>query len=264
MALAFTAAAAHNDEVNFGTGISAIDVDTCTVAIWVRLDGSITDDIYLFGNRVSPNPTIELSIQNDGATDTNVLQFGRLYSGGPVQTQSNDNAISVDTDHFIVIRDNGSGSTVQMFVGSKTTGVTEVSGYKAQPSSSGTVTAQSTKPFCLGNRGASEAEGNPGTYAFCAVFDTALTDTQIGALQFNPFFGSPDLRAFPGAQGTSTVYDFSGNGNDGTITGTVSISDDPFELFPVGATWAHTRTVVTPPAPSTAEKRPRMAARMRM
>ena len=151
-----------------------------------------------------------------------------------------DNTLSLDTFWFIAgTWAGGIGTNApRLFVGSRAAAVAEVS-YASQTAGSGGIESDAAEIAYLGNRGAADWTFN-GLIEHVSVWDNALTVTQLDALRLRPY---APLHRFATAAGTlinlkgywpltesaaATCLDHSGNGSNGTVTGTTVGASAPY------------------------------------
>lgn len=125
----------------------------------------------------------------------------------------------------------GANGNQQLWGGNLTTPVAEATVYNAQTVGSGTITDQTSGSFMIGGR-PSISVAMIGRIGAVHVVNTRLSLGQLKAQQYapHPISGSV-LFTRLGFHGTSTQADWSGGGNNCTVTGATQSADAPIAPF---------------------------------
>ncbi len=125
----------------------------------------------------------------------------------------------------------GTNGQQQLWGGSRTVQAVEATGYNNQVVGTGTVTSQASGNFMIGGR-PSISVAMIGRIGMVHVVNTRLTVGQIRAQQFAPHAISGSvLFVNLGFNGTGTQADWSGSGNNCTVTGATQSSGPPISPF---------------------------------
>lgn len=169
---------------------------------------------------------------------------------GTVYT-TNNQAISTGAWTFVAMTFDSTasaGEVVNIYVGSPTALATECSYATTTDGSGAVTTSASANGFRLGNTALLannlSAQGRIGP---CAFFNRAMPLGEIQSHQFDPRTADGCLGLWSlGDNGTGTQTDYSGNGNNGTVTGATQ-SDNP----PLRRRWGRKLLAATPSAATT-------------
>ena len=228
MSLTFGAGASLDERFDCGTSVDFDTSATLTCFGWARnTEGAAGQQRCLM---TSGNQTADFGIYMEGfgapAVNRRLIFGHRDYSSGNAGFDSSTEVFNVDTWVFWACVDNGADVYPTGYRGTETTLATTLSkSYETKPAA-GSTPSSNANTFYLGNNSAFNQawEGQLGP---TGIIKDALTQAEIRAIQFNPLvaaraIGGSNLAAlwWPGIDGTSTLYDLSGNGNDGTATGT--------------------------------------------
>jgi hypothetical protein len=244
MSINFDATAGEN--VNHGSGASLDNLDTFSYLIWLRpkaVDqnaGLITKGTTGGANR----RTLEL---RDTIVNTAIF-FAVDRVTAPALAESTAAAYSANAWLFIAVAYNTSVAP-QIYTGTLTTSAAEVS-YNSQDAGSGATGDNNANNQFVGAFGAGTT-GNPNAdIAWVGIWNRKLSSGEIAAQQFRPRVTSGSvLFTHYGYNGLSTQPDWSGNGNNGTVTGTPPGAADHVPLGPFfGADVGYVPYVVAAPA----------------
>lgn len=206
--------------------------DPQTILVWFNPNSIDASDRQLTGQSLTAGES--RTICGD-TTGTGIIRMIMSFSGTNPHARSATGTITAGAWHYVAFRLDSSGAQdVQLFHGDLDTEVTEVS-YGVTQESTGTILSTDSD-FRAGNAAAQNNSANA-VVAFMAIWPgTALTLAQIQAQQY--FLGVPIV---PGCElfthygiesATGTQPDWSGNGNNGTITGTPTLVDHvPIPIF---------------------------------
>ena len=120
------------------------------------------------------------------------------------------------------------GTEVRALVGDLTTAPAEPSSYDAQAAGSGSILTDAGQSFQVGhtNDNTDAAAGFAGDIAFVHVVEAALTNGQIIEQWMRPHVvANSRIFSHYGWNGTGTQPDWSGHGNNGTLTGSPTVVD---------------------------------------
>jgi len=146
---------------------------------------------------------------------------------------------------------NGAGVGVAadqiIVVGDLNTPCTEPSSYTSQNGGEGAQNTDASNSLWVGNNSASTGQFLEGHVAWLGVWDTNLSVTQLQNLQFKPQITANCVKfTHYGFNGTGTQADWTGIGNDGTVTGATVSAHAPIQIqsnifpFPTAAVAAAT------------------------
>lgn len=222
MALLFDAS---SEDVDHGAGPQIDGNSPFTVGIWLNPSTVSASNRQVGGNTCSLSTNARL--MTSASSGTGVMRILVPVAGGSTlrEATSVTSTISASAWQFVVFKhDSGDTPMCRMYHGDLTTVVTEVS-YSSNDNNSGTPRAADGNLII----GADPGNGIPfeGDIACVMVWPTtALTLAQIRQIQFlfYPQFSGCELFSHYGWNGTSGCVDWSGNGNNGTITG-ATVSD---------------------------------------
>lgn len=129
---------------------------------------------------------------------------------------------------FVAFTWNTSGASTdqKLLIGDAVLGAAEPSAYTSQLLGAGTPGTTNADVY-IGNGVVTSRELH-GRVNWAAVYNRSMINLEIIQQQFYEF-PAPGcvLFTYPGSNGTGTQIDYSGNVNNGTITGTLAISDNP-------------------------------------
>ncbi len=226
-----------SDTVNCGSATSLDNIlsGAGTIMIWV-FPTTLGANQSWVGQCTGDNCATSQAIFNNGATLVQ-LSIPRGTSNFSLQsTYGAGNALPtllVNTwGYFAASFDTaGTNGQQQLWGGSRTVQAVEATGYTNQLVGSGTVTSQASGNFMIGGR-PSLSVAMIGRIGMVHVVNTRLTVGQIRAQQFapHPISGSV-LFVRLGFNGTSTQADWSGSGNNCTVTGATQSADMPIAPF---------------------------------
>lgn len=215
---------ANGEYINHGSAAGIDDLATLTVAIWhypTTVDGSYR---HIIGK--SDDGTHGWGIQTTNwwdASNPNTLQIYRsTNNGGDYQLAGgSDNMLTLNAWNFDAGYIPAVGTAPSLYHGNLTTIVADVT---EQDTFAGSGAADSDAAYSL-YLGAVESDTNSGyrgTIGFIAVWDGQISLANLRIVQFHPLsavgVGTCVFMVYPGLDGGSTVYDKSGNTNDGTVT----------------------------------------------
>ena len=219
------------DNVDVGSASSIDDVNKGTIIAWVYRSSNAVGRIWqkgigasnnqhYFGNSASAVELVIKRTTNCFATSA----FGNFANDGTSKWLFY--AATFDTG--------GANGDQKLYIGDLSAVAAVPSSYSTQTVGSGTVGSDAGDNGFLGNNSASGGHW-PGHIAYVQIISgTLLTSGQIASMQWRPRMvaGTVGLWIL-GYNGTSTQPDWSGSGNNGTVTG-ATVVDHP----PLGAPWA--------------------------
>ena len=216
MSLVFGAAA--SDRLAVGTGISLTEF---TWLIWSYPTSDTDGQNLMWKTTASGRHNLERKF---GDVDDYYMGVARATTDGVVNTTGVDRPLNAWKFVAVTLLDGDGGPRI--FHGSLTALAVEAS-YSSRSEGTGAIESGSGLSMSIGN-GPTWNEPFKGRIGPVAVFNSKLTLSEIQSWQFNPrpMAGCVGLW-FPGWTGTGTQVDSSGNGNNGTVTGTTVASGPP-------------------------------------
>lgn len=221
MSLTFTAS---TNVVNFGSSASVDALGTAGTFVGWYYPTSLAGDRAYFYKMTSGYAGFGFS---PPSANPNGLRMTLDRATTLLRIQDNDSVVTSSAWNFVAATWNTAGLNAdqKLFVGSLTSVVSEVASYNFQQVGSGTPTSVTSEDLGVGN-----VPSNPaafaawvGDIAFVAFWSTQLSLAQIRAQQFSPHVtANCVLFCWLGFNGTGTQPDWSGNGNNGTVTGTTA------------------------------------------
>lgn len=219
--MALTFVSASSDRVNCGSAAGIDNLTALTVMGWVNptaLAGRPL--ISKYRGSVPEGWTFEI----DGASG--FLSFTWEQNTSHIAYVSSSLALTTNTWACIAATADATGAKI--YVGSLTANMAETT-YSATTVGSGGFKSDAARSLFLGNRDATTPNGGfPGRIGPTLLFNRILTLGEIQSLQFKPRPLS-GCRGYwrPGDAGTSSVPDWSGQGNTGTVTGATAGVNPP-------------------------------------
>jgi len=227
MALLFDA---DSEEIDYGSG-PVIGTDAnFTILMWVY--PTVIDNIFrqIGGNTTSGGSNHRVAT-SDNTGGSGRIRCALSNDGTNPDSASDSGTLTLNEWNFIAFRyDTGDSQEVRLYRGDLDALITEVSGYSKIQNGSGSTRA-GTGNFILGSD-PTNSFGHQGRIATFMLWpSTALTLDQIQTQQFRPHVTlGCEIYSQVGWTGTTTQADWSGSGNQGTITG-ATIADH----VPLGA-----------------------------
>lgn len=226
--MALTFGAATSDKIDAGSASQLDDVRTGTAVAWVYpTTNSGGERVWQKSNYGNSGPTMYL-LSGGGFEAYIHRNTSDLY----VSTGASASEFSTNEWVFMawVFDENGANSDQKLFIGKLDSIVAEVGSYSSQGAGSGSFDSNASQPMYVGNGWGTDEDDKPfvGDYGFFGLWNRALTLGELRALQFQPRVTNGCLVFYDmGRSGTSTQVDWSGNGNNGTITGTTMANHIP-------------------------------------
>jgi len=221
MALNFITTDAN--KVDFGSAANLDNLDPFTFWGWIR-PTSLVDNTKIYAKHTT---NINHRFRLTGTTGN--MSFFRLRAGGQLHYRTDDDPLSVNNWNFVAVTfdtANAAGELVNIYTGGLTALAAE-STYNLTDDFSGALDDDSAENFVVGN-GPGSTSAFIGDIAVFGFIARELTLDELISLQFNPRVVA-DTRVFShlGFNGTGTQPDWSGNGSDGTVTGTTIVDHVP-------------------------------------
>jgi hypothetical protein len=240
MALDFTGAT--SDRVTVSTSSELQDISSVTVAAWVYLDSAPGGNVFITEHVASGGVfRIRLRVGSDLQTD-----FWLARASTQCSLESSTSALTAQWS-FIAATFEESTDSGEIYQGDLDTAAAEVS-YSVNNIGSG-VTSTADGQLVIGNRVTSNVAWN-GKIAFFTWISEYLSLEEIINIQYSTTRSTRPASTtgifmhlgVHGSGGVGTQQDWSGNGNNGTITGAAKSAHAPIQIFP---RW---RNLLTPPA----------------
>lgn len=242
MALHF--ADSSTDRVECGNSSELNDIAAGTIIVWHLPDGQGNDEGW--AAKISGGDGWDWS----APADTDAMRFILRRIGGNINVNSTNSTQVIATgvwNYNAVAWDiNGADADQKLFYGRLNVAVTEADNYTFQSVGSGAVYSDAASNFTIANIPGGGGASFDGKIALLAVWDKQLTLAQIEAQRhmLDKAIESANCVGFwnLGLYGTGVQPDWSGNGNNGTVTGATVSPHVPLSLF--AASRAFTRPTV--------------------
>lgn len=233
MSLTFTGS--DTDVVNYGTAASIDDWIVFTSLAWVFPTASITANTGSFFTKTPGNALTGKSFFTGvSVANPNRLRCQIDRATADAEASSSNNTLVTSAWNFVGVT-YGETNGPKLFKGSLTATVVET-GYAVGPTiGSGATGTDDPADLVVGNRNPLNVVGSfsfPGAIACFAYINKELTLQQIITCQFDfrnciQADGTCKLLSYLGDNGTGTQPDYSGNGNNGTVTGAIQSNNVP-------------------------------------
>jgi hypothetical protein len=246
MALTFGAVA--SDRVQLAHAASLADIAAGTYLSWIRPTGNTA-----FRRLYQKNNVASAAYRIFAHGNTPTAQIGFEVGRATVACQAYGNcanfaAYSLNAWTFCAARYDTAASNgdQELYVGNLTTPLAEPSAYAVQQVGSGTVTADAGSDPRVGNN-AADTGALQGDMAFFGLWNRYLTYGEMLAQQWHPHpTEGCVVFLMLGWNGTSTQPDWSGNLNNGTVTGATVAAHVPLRALYGGfAGWRGAFTAAT-------------------
>jgi len=216
-------------------------VNTFTYTAWVNPDTSGEGGVGRICDKTSGSKVLSW-------LSTNRLRCLVARMTTNANAESNDNEMVLDVWQFVAGQFNDVAGFPKLFRGSIAAEVAEMT-YAAQTLGSGTISSDSAGNFVLGNNSGGTATWD-GALADFRLYDVILSLSELKAIQRGWLVRPEALRLWQMLYGVvSPEPDWSGNANNGTLTGTIQVDGPPGRV--VVPIWHGPRSVQrVPPAPS--------------
>jgi len=212
MSLNFTSGGTSKVAVSPAASINNLDVSTAFA--WVFLD-NITSTSSIFWKGLTGTGYHRLLFGSSG--DVYSQREGSVTTGGAIAPVANFSHYGTGKWMFVagVLDKNGVAADQMILIGDRDNLAAEPSSYTTQ-NVLDTPTDNSGQNLDIGNRN-NDNRNFQGEIGFFGLWDVALSDAEIHAQQFHPHLTSGCVMFMHlGLHGATNVYDFSGNGNNGT------------------------------------------------
>ena len=224
MALVF--GAVNSDRVDCGSAATLDDRTTMTCVMWVKWNGG-AGPVRFWGKGLGGGGYAYFGMPG-GGTARLVATWDYTTTDATSQS-SNSTLVSGSWQCVAVTFDNTNGP--KLYAGSLSAPIAET-GYAVGPTApSGTRVSDAAQNFYIGNdegAGASFTKAWPGSIASFALWNRVLSLGELLDQQFSPRVTSGCvLFAHLGFNGTGVQPDWSGKGNNGTVTGATQSAHAP-------------------------------------
>jgi hypothetical protein len=228
--LNFTGTGGNN--VNHGSDTSLDNLTNLTYLIWIKPNAT-GQAAGLIAKGVSTGGGSRRSLELRNIT-ANAIYGTVDLSTTDAAAESTANAYNANEWTFIGMTYNDTAKVIKLYSGTLTSPVAEVS-YSSTVTGSGTTGSNASNNQFVAAYG-SGTSGNPNAaISWAAIWNRVLTLDEIKQHQFRPFCNRADgcvLFTEYGWAGTGTQADFSGNGNNGTVTGATVTDHAPIARHP--------------------------------
>lgn len=210
------------DTINHGSGASIDNLGTFTWAMWVKPRTGVGNDSYLTKNGSFSDGKIMLSPDLGG--DLQVV-IGRATTDLNIFTTVN--FLTLDAWNFMVFTFDGSTGTI--YGGSNTSKAVSIALNGSGTQGSGAISNNdAASDLILGVNSVLGLGSMPMEILWFGVWNRALSLAEIQSQQFYPRKTAGNvINAWAGFTGMSTIADWSGSGNTGTISGLVRTFSGP-------------------------------------
>jgi hypothetical protein len=215
---------ASTEITEFGTGTSLDNLDPITIVLWVYLltlgNGAGNDSTYYRKTVDNQNLQRLRGLSNGAGGGSFAMSVGRsVVAATAVADVSLFANYSLNQWICLVAQaDTTTAGNNLLFVGSRTADIAEPSVYTVQTNGSGTVGNNNGASAGIGSNGGPQFTN--GMIGFVGVWNRLLNFGELLEQQYHPQpTAGIKLFNFPGFNGTGTQPDWSGNGNNGTVTG---------------------------------------------
>lgn len=230
MALSFGA----TDLVAFGSGTNIDNLiqggNPCTILLWLKFT-STPSASWVLGKQNSAADGWSIFIPGSDTTAIRLDHTGTT----PLQNATDTGFISVGDWQFLAfVCDQGAGDSAQKtFTGDPRTEAVENTSPINQQDGSG-LNSEASFNLDLGDSPRGFWDSAPMDVACLAMYSEGLNLGQIRTWQFAPQNLTPNSEIFChlGLRGTGTQPDWSGNRNNGAVTGATQSAHVPLPIFP--------------------------------
>ncbi|MCP4231511.1 MAG: LamG domain-containing protein, partial [bacterium] len=221
MALDFDSAS--NEKVDVGSGASLDNLANRTALAWVFPTSAPSGSNPIIYSKAMNNWSAYQYFDMRESAGAFRISQGAATSGGEAFCRCTD-TIALDTWSFVagVLSDSGTATDHKVYIGGLATLASEAASYVERIAWSGSANDDSSQAGSIGNYHFYPGSWArfPGRIAVVGVWNRILSLSEIRAQQFRPHATSGCVGLwFLGFNGTGTQADFSGNGNNGTVTG---------------------------------------------
>lgn len=225
MGLSFTGTA---DRVDHGSGTSLDNLAAGTCLAWVYRTADVSSQQHIFSKESATR-----YFRYDNGTGRLEAEIARATTSTFVE--STGSAPALNTWTFLAwVFDTAAADGDQHLYKGTLSALASESSYTTQRVGSGALTSEGTDAFIVGNRAGEFAQFG-GRIDFLAYYNRAMTLAEIQSHQFHPFVANGCvLFTWYGHNGTGTQPDWSGTGNNGTVTSS-AVADG----VPIQAHWGY-------------------------
>lgn len=218
--MALTFGGATSDRVDCGSAAGVDDLSALTVMLWVYPTALTSDRALISKYRGATEQGWQVSLQGGGVGN---IELYRERATTDQQYRTSGEPVVTNAWQFVAVASDSTDAKI--FHGNLTTLATEAS-YGTATGGSGAFNSDASRQLLIANRDAPTPNAAfPGRIAIVSLLNVKLTLAEIQMWQFTP-------RVLPnmigmwvlGYNGTSTQPDYSGNANNGTVTG-ATVSD---------------------------------------
>lgn len=250
MSLTFTRASANRVNVGQASSLDNLPAGgAMTLMLWVyRTDNGTNQTIIAKDGSFTQG--WNFTVTDDNGEGTMLFFVWRSTNSEAKSNSTSANRIPLNTWTCVgVVFEEAAGQRVKFFIGNQTTTIAEVSGYTGVVNGTGTPGNDGSIDLYIGNIVRSGTAYAPGArIGPTAVFNRVLTVGEMQAWQHDPKMMAGCVGLWNlGDNGTGTQPDYSGNGNNGTVTGATQ-SDNP----PLRRRWGRALTPIVLKAAPTA------------
>lgn len=226
MSLTFGTAA--TDRVDISPASSINNLGAFTVATWIKLKSLTAPQIaqFIFGRGTAGNQRKAAAQVSDGSAEV-TFSVDRATTSSSFTTNSTLLVINQWLFLCFTYDINGSAGNVgHIYKGTLSSPVAEAT-YSTSTDGSGALKGDDSALNMKLYNAASDQRGIDGKGGWFGLWNRALSLSELKSIQFHPRVTSGCVGFYRlGDNGTGTQRDFSGNGNNGTVTGATQ-SDNP-------------------------------------
>ncbi len=207
-----------NNRIDFGSASSLDNLSAATYVAWVFVSTDVAADRPIIKKGLFSQGVYALN----GEATNKVGAFINRTTTDYFITASGSDLTTGEWNFVVWTYDvNGADGDQKIYVGTGTSNATEIS-YTLQQVGAGSAVSNAAADLVAGNNnGATPGQGWPGVISLVAVWNRQLTENEILDQQWRPHpTNGCVLFSYIGHNGTGTQIDLSGQGNDGTISGT--------------------------------------------
>lgn len=239
MALSFSGN--DGDRVACGSDASLDNLATMTCLAWINTTAFLQSNNWFpkivtkRTDGVSGNWTLGIGNNTFGGAPVLALITDRAYDTTTMVAESVDNTLVAGKWQFVGFTDGGAGVNPKLLAGDLTTLCVEPSYRAAVTAPAGALTSDAAANVLIGNRDrATPSDSMSGAIAWAGIYSADLSVAECQAIQFRTakHLSTNVLNMHLGYNGTGTQPDWSGSGNNGTVTG-ATVADH----VPLGPQW---------------------------
>ena len=243
MALDFSAS---TTVVNHGSGASIDNLDAQTWLFWLNAT-AINSANKRFMWKNSGSSGVQILQGPIGGTQGRMRYARSRATTGSDATSPNDTLV-VGTWQGIAITDQD-GVSPKIYLRTLATALAELGSYAVQTTGSGAPADESAQTLYIGGRNAAGVEGDV-IIAYWAVFNSILTLADMASWFKRPraIIGAATAQCFSRFNNTTSIVDWSGNGNTGTPENSPTLVANP-PIDEGELTWGETAGGILTPTP---------------